>query len=73
MCCNMKFKQLKTDFPIPEMLQKDIDALEEGIKNKVLYVDCLMNEVRGSSRFLNDDEQEKIIIDYYCRRRWWDD
>lgn len=31
----MKFKQLRTDFPIPEMLQKDIDALEEGIKNKV--------------------------------------
>lgn len=69
----MKFKQLRTDFPIPEMLQKDIDALEEGIKNKVSYVDCLMDEVRGSSRFLNDDEQEKIIIDYYCRRRWWDD
>ena len=69
----MKFKQLKTDFPIPKMLQKDIEALEEGIKNKVSYVDCLMDEVRGSSRFLNDDEQEKIIIDYYCRRRWGDD
>ena len=69
----MKFKQLKTDFTIPKMLQKDIDALEEGIKNKVSYVDCLMDEVRGSSRFLNDDEQEKIIIDYYCRRMWWND
>ena len=36
-----EFKQLKVDFPIPEMLQNDIDALEEGIKNNVSYIDCL--------------------------------
>lgn len=68
-----KFKQLKVDFPLPKQLQQDIDALEEGVKNKVLYVDCLQDEVHGSARTLDDEEKEKMIIDYYCRRRWWDD
>lgn len=65
-----EFKQLKVGFDIPELLQKDIDALEEGVRNNVLYVDCLQDEVRGSSRTLGNEEQENIIIDYYCRRRW---
>lgn len=25
-----KFKQLETDYPIPELLQRDIDALQIG-------------------------------------------
>ncbi len=66
----MEFKELKVDFEIPEPLQKDIDALMEGIKNKVSYIDCLQDEVRCSSRYLDDDEKENIIIDYYCRRRF---
>ena len=33
---------------LPEFLQKDIDALVEGRKNKVSYVDCLEGEVYGS-------------------------
>ena len=65
-----EFKQLKTDFKIPELLQKDIDALEEGVRNNVSYIDCLQDEVRGSSRVLGNEEQEEIIINYYCRRRW---
>ena len=65
------FKQLDVDFEIPEILQSDIDALEEGVKNNVGYIDCLQDEVRSSSRLLDDDEGE-IIIDYYCRRRWGD-
>ena len=68
-----KFRQLKVDFPIPKILQQDIDALEEGIKNHVSYVDCLQNEVHGSARILDDEEKEKVIIDYYCRYRWWED
>lgn len=68
-----KFKQLKVNFPLPKQLQQDIDALEEGVKNKVLYVDCLQNEVQSSARMLTDEDQESMIIDYYCRRRWWDD
>lgn len=34
---------------LPEFLKKDIDDLKEGIKNKVSYVDCLINEVQGSA------------------------
>lgn len=68
-----KFKQLKVNFPLPKQLQQDIDALEEGVKNKVLYVDCLQNEVQSSARMLTDEDQESMIIDYYCKRRWWDD
>lgn len=68
-----KFKQLKVNFHLPKQLQQDIDALEEGVKNKVLYVDCLQNEVQSSARMLTDEDQESMIIDYYCRRRWWDD
>jgi hypothetical protein len=30
----------------------------------------LQDEVRGSSRVLGNEEQEEIIINYYCRRRW---
>ena len=73
-----EFKQLKTDFPIPEMLQKDIDALEEGVKNHVMYIDCLQDEIRGSAHGVTGDpeggwiteEQAEEIITYYCRRRW---
>lgn len=31
-----KFKQLETDYPIPELLRHDIDALQEGVENNVL-------------------------------------
>lgn len=33
---------------LPEFLQRDIDALIEGQKKQVLYVDCLLGEVYGS-------------------------
>lgn len=33
---------------IPANLQRDIDALEQGKKDKVLYVDCLLDELYGS-------------------------
>lgn len=69
-----KFEQLKTDFEVPELLQSDIDALQEGVENDVLYVDCLQDEVRSSAHGCTDagltEEQAEEIIDYYCRRRW---
>ena len=34
---------------LPVYLKNDIDALEEGLKNKVSYVDSLINEVQGSA------------------------
>lgn len=71
-----EFKQLKTDYKIPEMLQRDIDALQEGVEKGVLYVDCLQDEVRGSAHGCTGgedgltEEQAEEIITYYCRRRW---
>lgn len=71
-----EFKQLKTDYKIPEMLQRDIDALQEGVEKGVLYVDCLQDEVRSSAHGCTDgedgltEEQAEEIITYYCRRRW---
>lgn len=69
-----EFARLQTSYKIPEMLQRDIDALEEGVKNEVTYVDCLQDEVRSSAHGvvgdgLTDDQADEII-DYYCRRRW---
>ena len=39
-------KYLEEDLPI--YLKKDIENLKKGIKENVLYVDCLINEVQGS-------------------------
>lgn len=70
------FVQLKTEYTIPEMLQRDIDALEEGVKNHVGYIDCLQDEIRSSAHGCTDgengltEEQAEEIITYYCRRRW---
>ena len=33
---------------LPTYLENDIKNLKEGIKNKVSYIDCLINEVQGS-------------------------
>lgn len=65
-----KFVQLKTDYEIPKLLQDAIDALEEGVKNHVTYIDCLQDEVHACCRELDDDEREREIIEYYCLRRW---
>jgi hypothetical protein len=70
------FQELKTDFPIPAKLQREIDALREGVEKDASYVDCLQDEVRGSAHGCTDgpegltEEQAEEIIDYYCRRRW---
>ena len=72
-----EFKQLKTSFRIPEKLQEDIDALEEGVRNEVSYVDCLQDEISSMAHGVTDaedgitEEQAEEIIDYYCRRRWF--
>ncbi|MFI3165720.1 MAG: hypothetical protein R3Y45_05510 [Bacillota bacterium] len=33
---------------LPKFLQKDIDALKQGLIDKPLYLDCLYDEVYGS-------------------------
>lgn len=72
-----EFKQLKTSYHIPKKLQDDIDALEEGVRNEVSYVDCLQEELRSMAHGVTDaedgltEEQAEEIIDYYYRRRWF--
>lgn len=33
---------------IPIYLENDLNNLKEGIRNKVSYIDCLLNELQGS-------------------------
>lgn len=46
---------------LPPYLEKDLQNLKEGIKNKVSYVDCLINELQGSvnSAFVDGDITEE--------------
>lgn len=70
------FEELKTDYPIPPLLQHDIDGLREAVENDRLCVDCWQDEIRGSAHGVTGgengltEEQAEEIIDYYCRRRW---
>lgn len=47
-----KFVELKTSYKIPELLQRDIDALREGVENNVSYIDCLQDENRSSAHIV---------------------
>ena len=46
---------------LPKYLENDIKNLKEGIKNKVSYIDCLINEVQGSvnSAYVDGDISEE--------------
>lgn len=33
---------------LPSYLEKDLNNLKDGLKNKVSYLDCLINELQGS-------------------------
>ena len=46
---------------LPKYLENDIKSLKEGIKNKVSYIDCLINEVQGSvnSAYVDGDISEE--------------
>ncbi len=57
---------------LPSYLQKDLENLKEGIKNKVSYIDCLLNELQGSvnSAFVDGDiteEQCDYLYEKYIR------
>ena len=55
---------------LPKFLDNDIKALEEGIKNKVSYVDCLINEVQGSANsacvdgIISEEQRDYIFRKY---------
>lgn len=46
---------------LPIYLEKDIENLKEVLKNKVSYLDCLINEVQGAinSAFVDGDITEE--------------
>ena len=71
----MEFKRWQDwDFPIPPMLQHDIEGLMHAVEEGSSVIDCWQDEVRGSAHGCTDggitEEQAEEIIDYYCRRRW---
>ena len=54
---------------LPPFLQHDIDALLEGKKKQVLYVDCLLDEVYGSiNSAYYDGSISKEQADYLCQK-----
>lgn len=55
---------------LPQFLQQDINALIEGKKKQVLYIDCLKDEVYGSINAAYYDgsiTQEQV---YYLRKKY---
>ena len=46
---------------LPKYLENDLENLKQGIKNKVSYIDCLINELQGSinSAFVDGDITEE--------------
>ncbi len=54
---------------LPKYLENDLKNLKEGIKNKVRYLDCLINELQGSvnSAWVDGDITEEQC-DYFYRK-----
>ena len=54
---------------LPTYLENDLKNLKEVIKNKVKYLDCLINELQGSvnSAFVDGDITEEQC-DYFYRK-----
>ena len=54
---------------LPTYLENDLKNLKEGIKNKVKYLDCLINELQGSvnSAFVDGDITEEQC-DYFYKK-----
>lgn len=65
-----KYKQLEVDFPIPEMIQADIEELVNGANNGDSLLDCYQENLRSDINSFAEDltcEQQEILKDYYCR------
>ena len=63
---------------LPVYLENDLKNLKEGLKNKVSYIDCLIDELQGSvnSAFVDGDiteEQCDYLYTYYIRMEKDDD
>lgn len=55
------------DFDLPRQL---LDFLEQYKEEANVYnSDLYMDEIRSLSRYLDDEEQEDAVIEYFCRKR----
>lgn len=68
----MEYKEEILEKCLPKYLEDDLNNLKEGIKNKVSYIDCLINELQGSvnSAFVDGDiteEQCDYLYEKYIR------
>ena len=54
---------------LPPYLENDLKNLKEGLKNKVSYIDCLIDELQGSvnSAFVDGDITEEQC-DYLSKK-----
>ena len=54
---------------LPKYLENDLKNLKEGVKNKVSYLDCLIDELQGSvnSAWVDGDITEEQC-DYFYRK-----
>jgi hypothetical protein len=58
------------DFELPKPLEAAIHDLENAIEQHSTLIDCYQDEIRSCSRYLDDEDKENKVIDYFCRRRW---
>lgn len=57
----MEYNEKLLEKCLPNYLQQDLENLKKGIKDKVSYIDCLLNELQGSvnSAFVDGDITEE--------------
>ena len=54
---------------LPIYLERDLKNLKEGIKNKVSYIDCLIDELQGSiNSAFYDGEISEEQCDYLYKK-----
>ena len=62
------------DFVLPDGIVKMVSELEQAVKEKKLYVDCIQDEIRSLAHGYTDagltEEQAEEVIDFYCRKRF---
>jgi hypothetical protein len=63
-------KDADFDFELPKPLESAIHDLENAIEQHSMLIDCYQDEIRSCSRYLDDEDKENKVIDFFCRRRW---
>lgn len=65
----MEYDEKVLEKCLPKYLADDLEKLKDGIKNRVKYIDCLINELQGSvnSAFVDGDITEEQC-DYFYKK-----